>query len=352
MNNILLICPDTPERTLALTPALSILKRNFPRAQISVISAYPWLFKNNSAVFKTMPIMGISKLYPLLKEEKYDLLILTKPIFKYAFAAFMAGIKRRIMPYSPFTALFAGTSVKIDGKSKAQDINIALLKPLFIYFFPAKSQLFIDKAEDNAALDLLKEAGISPKEKFVCMFPGASAPHLNCGKEFYAKLNDKTALKHKELKVLLVAADKQSSHTVNEIFWLCIKKPAVIRTAPDIAVLSAIIARSEGIIGGCGLPAHLAAALGKKAIVFAPLKAEEFLDMPAPVSALIKPKEQQCESSCLGDCRAFCLKEISLTQTCEVFDTIFAQKSKKNKGIFNEERTVGLFNNKTRRKKS
>lgn len=296
--------------------------------------------------------MGPGKLYALLKEEKYDLLILTKPILKYALAAFAAGIKRRIMPYSAFTALFAGTSVKVDGKSKAQDINITLLKPLFIYFFPAKSQLFIDKDEDAAALDLLKEAGIAIKDKFVCMFPGASSPHLNCGKEFYAKLNDKTALKHKDLKILFLASDKQSSHTVNEIFWLSIKKPAVIRTAPDISVLSAIIARSEGIIGGCALPAHLAAALGKKAIVFAPLKAEDFLDIPSPVSALIKPKAQKCEGNCLGNCRAFCLKEVSLTQTCEVFDTIFAQKSKNNKGIFNEERTVGLFNNKTRRKKS
>ena len=352
MNNILLICTDTPERTLALTPALSILKRNFPRAQISVISDYPGLFKNNSAVFRALPVMGIGKLYALLKEEKYDLLILTKPIFKYAFAAFAAGIKRRIMPYSALTALFAGTSVKVDGKTKPQDINIALLKPLFIYLFPAKSQLFVDKTEDAAALDLLKEVGISAKDKFVCIFPGAKAPHLNCGKEFYAKLNDKTAIKHQELKILFIATDKQSSHTVNEIFWLTIKKPAVIRTAPDISILSAVIARSEGIIGNCGLPAHLAAALGKKAIVFAPLKAEDFLEMPSPVSALIKPKAQQCEGSCLGDCRAFCLKEISLTQTCEVFDTIFAQKSKKNKGIFNEERTVGLFNNKTRRKKS
>lgn len=352
MNNILLICRDTPERTLALTPALSILKRNFPRAQISVISNYLWLFKNNSAVFRSFPIMGPGKLYALLKEEKYDLLILTKPILKYALAAFAAGIKRRIMPYSPFTALFAGTSVKVDGKSKAQDINITLLKPLFIYFFPAKSQLFIDKDEDAAALDLLKEAGIAIKDKFVCMFPGASSPHLNCGKEFYAKLNDKTALKHKDLKILFLASDKQSSHTVNEIFWLSIKKPAVIRTTPDISVLSAIIARSEGIIGGCALPAHLAAALGKKAIVFAPLKAEDFLDIPSPVSALIKPKAQKCEGNCLGNCRAFCLKEVSLTQTCEVFDTIFAQKSKNNKGIFNEERTVGLFNNKTRREKS
>lgn len=296
--------------------------------------------------------MGPGKLYALLKEEKYDLLILTKPILKYALAAFAAGIKRRIMPYSAFTALFAGTSVKVDRKSKAQDINITLLKPLFIYFFPAKSQLFIDKDEDAAALDLLKEAGIAIKDKFVCMFPGASSPHLNCGKEFYAKLNDKTALKHKDLKILFLASDKQSSHTVNEIFWLSIKKPAVIRTAPDISVLSAIIARSEGIIGGCALPAHLAAALGKKAIVFAPLKAEDFLDIPSPVSALIKPKAQKCEGNCLGNCRAFCLKEVSLTQTCEVFDTIFAQKSKNNKGIFNEERTVGLFNNKTRRKKS
>ena len=352
MNNILLICPDTPERTLALTPALSILKRNFPRAQISVMSDYPWLFKNNSAVSKSRPLVGAGKLYRLIKEEKYDLLILTKPVFKYAFTAFLAGVKKRIMPYSIFTALFAGDSVKTEGKNKARDINISLLKPLFIYFFPAKSHLAIDKEEDSSAVQLLKEAGISPQDKFVCLFPGAKAPHLNCSKEFYAKLNDKIALKHKELKVLLLAGTEKDSHTANEIFWLCIQKPAIIRNAPDIAALSAIIARSEGIIGNCELPGHLAAALGKKSLIFAPLKAEEFLDIPVPHSVLIKPKAQKCANICLENCQAFCLKETSLTETCEAFDTLFARNKKNRKGIFNEERTVSLFNNKTGRAKS
>lgn len=291
-----------------------------------------------------MPLQTAPKLYALLKEEKFDLLILTRPSLKYALTAFAAGVKKRIMPYNFYTSVLADTPVKTEPGQKAQERFIALLKPLFIYSFPAERKIFINKQEDAQAVQILKEAGLEEKAKFVCLFPGAKRAHLNCGKEFYAKLNDKIALKHKNLKLLLIAAEKEDSHTVNEIFWRSIKKPAIIRQAPGEALLSAVIARSQGVIGGCGLPAHLAAALGKKSIVFAPLKAEEFFDIP-PCTALIKPKTQKCEGSCLKNCRAFCLKNVTLTQSLEVFDKIFTQKNSPKKGIFNEERTFSLFNN-------
>ena len=344
MNNILLICPDAPEKLIALTPALSILKRNFPRAQISVISPQPWFFKNNSAVFSSMPLPRSHKLYRLLKEEKYDLLILTKPSFKYALAAFLAGVKKRIMPHNFYTSFLADAPVRTEAGQSAEKFFISLLKPLFVYLFPAERKIFVSKREEEQASEILKRAGLEAKDKFICLFPGAKRAHLNCGKEFYAKLNDKIALKHKNLKILLTAAGKEDIHTANEIFWRCIKKPAIIREVPDLDVLSAVIAYSQGVIGGCSLPAHIAAALGKKSIVFAPLKAEIFLDIP-PASAIIKPKPQPCEGDCLKTCRACCLKSITLAQTYEVFDKIFTQKNSPKKGIFNEERTFSLFNN-------
>lgn len=344
MNNILLICHDAPEKLIALTPALSILKRNFPRAQISVISPKPWFFKNNSAVFSSMPLPRTHKLYRLLKEEKYDLIILTNPYLKYALAAFLAGVKKRIMPQNFYTSFLADVPVRTEPGKKAEDLFISLLKPLFVYLFPAERKIFIGKREEELSAEILKQAGLEAKDKFICLFPGAKRAHLNCDKEFYAKLNDKIALKHKNLKILLIPTDKEDTHTANEIFWRCIKKPVIIREILDCDVLSAVIARSQGVIGGCALPAHIAAALGKKSIVFAPLKAEDFLDIP-PASAIIKPKSQPCEGSCLKICRACCVKNITLTQTVEVFDRIFTQKNNPKKEIFNEEKTFSLFNN-------
>lgn len=340
----MLICSDTPEKLIALTPALSILKRNFPRARISVMSPSPWFFKNNSSVYNSMPLPSSHKLYSLIKEEQFDLLIITKPSLKYSLAAFLAGVKKFITPHNFYTSILADTPVKTEPGIKTEGLFINLLKPLFVYLFPAERKIFIDKREDEQAVKILKEAGLAEKDKFICLFPGAKTPHLNCDKDFYAKLNDKIALRRKNLKILLLMADKKDSHTVNEIFWRCIKKPAIIREVLGYDSLSAVIARSQGIIGGCALPAHIAAALGKKSIIFAPFKAEDFLDIP-PASAIIKPKPQPCEGNCLKTCRAYCLKNITLTQTVEVFDKIFTQKSTPKKGIFNEERTFSLFNN-------
>lgn len=345
MNNILLICPDTPENIISLTPSLSILKRNFPLAKISVCSPCPWFFKNNPSVNAALPLMGFRALYHLLKEEKYDLFILTKPNFKYALAAFLARIPKRIAPHNFYTSILSNTPVKIEEKAKAQEINLNLLKPLFIFSFPAKTQLFTSKQEDSAAGQSLELCGITEKDKFVCVFPGAKKPHLNASKDFYGKLIDKVHLNRKDLKILLIAAQKEEFHTVNEIFWRCIKKPAVIRQAPSPEDLTALIKRSEGICGAAALPAHIAAALGKKSIIFAPFKAEDSLCMPPASSAIIRPKKTHCAGLCAKECPTNCLKELSATQAFEVFDKIFTRKKQAKTGIFNDERTLSLFDN-------
>lgn len=341
MNNILLICRDTPQNTLALTSAVTILKRNFPKAKISVASLYPWIFRNNPAVFKALQLGGAGSLFSVLRQDSYDLAILTKPSLPYAAVLYASKIPKRFMPDAFYSNFLATNKIQIQGLPIKQ-AYLELLKPLFVFMFPAKEQLYISKRDDADAINILSEAGINQTDKFVCLFPAAVQQQLNADKDFYAKLIDKISAKHPDIKLLLAAENQKDLHTVNEIFWLTIKKPAIIRKILSPELLSAIISRSKGVISGCTLPAYIASALGKKTIVFVPLNAEKFFPLPYN-STVIKPKNNNCGGNCLEACPAFCLKDISLEHTLKVFDTIFAPAKKR--GIFNDEGTFGFFNN-------
>ena len=341
MNNILLICRDTPQNTLALTPAITILKRNFPKVKISVVSLYPWIFRNNPSVFKALQLGGAYSLFSVLREDSYDLAILTKPAFAYAAALYAARIPKRLMPTTFYGKFLATQQIKTQGLP-IKKAYLEMLKPLFVFMFPAKERLYTSKQDDACATDILQQAGINKTDKFICIFPAAQKTHLNATKDFYAKLIDKLSDKRPEIKLLLTAENKKDLHTLNEIFWLSIKKPSIIRQALSPELLNAIIARSKGTISGCTLPSYLSAALGKKAIVFTPLKAEQFFSLPES-SVPIKPKNNSCCGNCLKDCQSLCLKDISLEHTLKVFDTIFAPAKKR--GIFNEEGTFGFFDN-------
>ena len=341
MKNILLICRDTPQNTLALTPAITILKRNFPKAKISVVSLYPWIFSNNPAVFKAFQLGTAAGLFSVLKEDYYDLAILTKPSLSYAATLYAAAVPKRFMPDAFYAKFLATEQIKTQGLP-AKQAYLELLKPLFIFMFPAKEHLYISKQDDARAADILQQANIDQRDKFICFFPAAPIPQLNTSKDFYAKLIDKLSNKKPDIKLLLMAENKKDLQTVNEIFWLTIKKPSIIRQCLAPELLNAVIARAKGVISGCSLPAYISVALDKKTIVFAPPKAEKFFPLPEGCTA-IKPKDIACTGNCLEDCQGLCLKEISLEHTLKVFDTIFTPAKKR--GIFNEEGTFGFFDN-------
>ena len=341
MNNIILICNDTPENTLALTPSISILKRNFPRVKISVVSKYPWIFKDNPCVNKALELNGATKLYALLTQDEYDLAILNTPSLKYALALYLAKIPKRFMGESFYSRFFATTAVETKNLS-AQQANLAFLNPLFIFLYPAKQELFISKEDDAKAATLLEEAGLNKKDKIICLFAGCKKPYLNADKEFYAKLIDRLSARREDIKILLMAENKKDLHTINEIFWLTIKKPAIIREVLPPQLIGALTARAKGVIGGCSLGTYIAGALNKKSIVFAPLKAEDFLTLPQGCTVL-KPRNRGCQADCIKTCKDSCLKEISLARTLDCFDKTFPPAKKQ--GIFNEEGSFTLFNN-------
>lgn len=340
MNNIILICNDTPENTLAITPSVSILKRNFPRVKISVASKYPWIFKDNPCVYKSLELNGAAKLYALLRQDDYDLAILTTPSFKYAAAVYLAKIPKRFMGESFYSRFLATTAVDIKNLP-AQKASLAFLNPLFIFLYPAGQELFISKEDDAKAAAVLEESGLNKKDKIICLFTGGKEPNLNADKEFYAKLIDRLSARREDIKFLLIAENKKDLHTINEIFWLTIKKPAIIREALPPQLIAAVTARAKGVIGGCSLGTYMAGALNKKSIVLSPLKAEEFFTLPQGCTVL-KPRERACQANCIKNCKAGCIKEISLARALECFDKTFPPAKKQ--GIFNDEGTFSLFN--------
>ena len=348
MNNILLISTGTIAEVLAITPALSVLKRNFPAADIAVLTDRPDIFKNNPSVKEVIEPQSFFQLLKKVKSLKPDLAILFTPSPKYAALIAAAKIKKRIAAHNILTDIFMTSAVKSalpHGEHKAK-LNIELLNPLFIFAFPATPGLYVSKKENEWAKKYLSDIGILPNDKFVCINPGSPRTHLNWPKQSYATLIDNIAVNYPTLKVLLICNGKSEVSTANEIYWRAIRKPFILREMLPLNNFISLLNRASVVISNYSAPSHIAAALGKPTITFYPALESSLIIKPYPGTAhVLEPKKEKCKKCKDKECLQYCMRDISVTQTQEVFDKMVAGIIKQKKGVLDESGTFSFFDN-------
>lgn len=348
MNNILLISTGTIAEVLCVTPALSVLKRNFPAADITVLTDRPDIFKNNPSVKEILQPQSFVALLKKFKAGKFDLAILFTPSLKYSLLIFMARIAKRIAPHNFYTDNLMTNPVKstLPAGAHMVKVNMELLSPLFIFSFPAKPVLYVSKKENEWAKKYLSDIGILPKDKFICINPGSPRTHLNWPKQHYATLIDNIAVKYPQIKVLLICNGKSEVSTANEIYWRSIRKPFILREMLPLNNFISLLNRANMVISNYSAPAHIAAALGKKVITFYPaLESSAIIKPYSDTATVLEPKKEKCKKCQDKDCLQYCMRDISVAQTEEVFDKMIADVIKQKKGVLDGEGTFGFFDN-------
>lgn len=344
MNNILLICFGKISEVLSVTPAISVLKRNFPFAKITVLTNKEDILKNNSAVKEIIKPQSFTANLKNIKAQKYDMAIIFKPSFKYSLITALAGISKRIS-ITNFYNKFLMTN-PVPPASDIYKQNTDLLSPLFIYSFPAKPILYVSKKENEWAKKYLSDIGILPSDKFVCINPASPKQHLNWPKEKYAALIDNIGMKYPTVKILLTATTKKEMSASNEIYWRSIRKPFILRETLPLNNFISILSRASIVISNYSAPSHISAALGKPTISFYPALEGNSLLKPYPGTAYImEPSRPKCKECKDNFCVQYCLSDISLSQTEAVFDKIITDILKERKGVFNESGTFSFFDN-------
>ncbi len=348
MNRILLICRGNTPQTLAVTPALTILKRNFPKAHITVLAPQERtdIFKNNPSVSEVWSFAPFTALLKQIRAGKFNLVILFTPTFKTALLTLLGAIPKRIAPHNFYTDNLVTNAVKInpDLQKPLHQKYIDLLAPLFIYTVPLTPKLYVSKKEDEWAQKYLQDIGILPREKFVCINPSSPSEHLNWPKENYAAFIDKITMEYPSLKVALICHTKKEINTAQEIYWRSIRKPYILREDFSLNNFISILNRSSVVISNYSAPSHIAAALGKPVIAFFPsLQNDDILKPYGPNVTVLEPAREKCLKCDVNHCFNYCLTDIGMDKALSAFDLVAKRIVKGSNKVLCDAEDAPLF---------
>ncbi len=240
---------------LLFSPALKLIRREFPEAKITLIvlkDAFKYLYDNSDKVDEVMiikekkypGIINKIKLILNLRKKRFDLSVITFPSnrIEYNLLTFLAGAKYRIAnryPLKYWKSLSFLQNCKIPVNMNIHDLeqNLNLLKPLDINLNIDK-KIYLEVSDDNRkrASEFLEGIGLNSEEVIIGFHPGSSTERGMVFKRWkedkFAELGKKL-IKEFGVKILIFGGEEEEklkenlknligegSYTVSEISLL------------------------------------------------------------------------------------------------------------------------------------
>ncbi|GHT42717.1 putative glycosyltransferase [Bacteroidia bacterium] len=249
-----------------------------------------------------------------------------------ALLTFFAGIPTRIGPRSKIWALFLTKSIRQRrslGEKHEADYNSALLKPLFVYYHPAKTKIFVPKKDDIKAKNYLKENyGIDMFDDLVFMHPGSKGSSLNWPAANYALLARKIMQSYPTVKLMLTGGPEERSLLEDIAGKAKPFTPFELKDSLPLEDFIALINQCAVFISNSTGPLHIAAALGKKTLSF-------FTNIKACLPrrwgpygkghAVLQPPAEKCSSK-NHKCTEECMHLISVDAAFDAFSKLLKDK--------------------------
>lgn len=336
---------------LMLTPAVSVLKKQFPEAKItvvvhkgteSVITANPHIDKiivfdrslKKQGLFKN--ISGQLKLVSDIRKTKPDLCIELTGGDRGAIISFVSGAKVRIgygkrkkgmlFRDSLFTDVYEGDDVS----EHAAQSNLNVLREIGIGAdvkdYPLK--LYVSDSARDEADSLFKKHSISSDDFIVFVHP-VSRWFFKCwDDEKVAKVCD--YLKEKYNAVILFSGGpaEKEKNKINNIINLCKNKDKVIDLSGQLSLetLSAVLQSSTVFFGVDTALMHMASALKKPLVVlFGPTGSHNWGPLN-PEAIVLKKEELECmpcgKAGCDDSKKSRCLEMIEVREVTDSFDKL------------------------------
>jgi heptosyltransferase II len=252
------------------TPALSILRREFPDAGIDVLSGPNGeeIFSNHPFVAKFILYDKFSKLQSkkylirALRKNRYDLIIdLRNSLFP-----FLIGSRYRTAVVYPFSR---------DNRAvHKKEEHLFKLKELGLDIDGAQFAFYIDSIDEAFVKDLLANSGI--KKDFVVVSPGAKSHIKRWTKEGFGFVCDRII---DELNCdVIMAGDRKDKEIIFGINSIMKNKKAIdLSSKLNLRQLGALIERSRLLITNDSAPMHIGHAVGAKVLaIFGPTDPEKY----------------------------------------------------------------------------
>lgn len=325
---ILLVRTDRIGDLVSITPAISVLRKNFPHAYIAVLASEyaSGVLKNNPDVDEVLIKKDFRSTLKLVKEKRFDTAVV---FFLDLFAGalvFLARIPVRIGPVSKIWAIFLNKRIKQNRSSVEKhevEFNLDLLKPLFVFYYPTAPKIFVPAKNNAAARKYLKETfNFSPSDKIIIVHPGSLGSARNWPAAHYTLFLQSALRAYPKYKFLLTGGPQEQPMLAK--ISLSVPQAAVLKDGLDLEAFIAIINQCKLFISNSTGPLHIAVALGKKTLSFYPMLKGCMPFRWGPYGQghiVLQPDIKQCPK-CHKNCGVECMSLISPAQALEALDTL------------------------------
>lgn len=321
LRRILVVRPDNIGDVVLLGPSLRVLRREAPRARITLLASpagseaaalLPWVdavLAERVSWQALPPALGVDaeaerRLVGRLTSGSFDAALLftsfSQTPWPAAHACLMAGIPIRAGQAADFggAVLTHRVAPAADGAHQA-DRNLHLLAGLGLPVGREDGRLAVEipRAARLEARALLAGIGIGPGHRYLVLAPGASAAARRYPAERFAAVAARLRRRLPGITPVLVGTARDASHLA------AVRDALGVRSLLDrtsVPVLAAVIAGARAVVTSHSAPMHLADATGVSVVALFSGTDRRSEWAPRDVPAIVLGHEPAC-----APCRAF-----------------------------------------------
>jgi lipopolysaccharide heptosyltransferase II len=295
------------------TPVAEVLKRNYPKSRVTMlVSPYTEdLLQNNPWVDEVITddntgFKGLLKSIKILREGKFDVVVLLRPTLRLAFLLFFSGIKVRIgTGYRAYQFLFNYKIYQHRKTIKKHELeyNLDMLAPLGVSFEKILPKIYLSPEEENYSRQIYDDLDIKKDDIKIVIHPGSGGSSLNYPLEKFAILADKL-IEELSAKIILTGNKKELMQSEKMKSWMKYQ-PFDLTGKTELRHLCSLLKGADLLISNSTGPMHIATAVGTPIVaLFSPLQVaspirwgpygeENEVIMP-PVDTCFKCEFQKC----------------------------------------------------------
>ena len=304
IGKILIIRTDGIGDLLNSTPAIALLRQNYPSAEITVL-ARPLnasILIGNPDVDRVIvfdkkgehrQVSAQIQFYRTLRREKFHLVVAMQTATLPHLIAFLSGASFRLGRYqkrfkSTLTHTWRGKYRK--GETHEVDRNLALVKLVCNGEGTRKLVLNLLPDEISDAETYLTSSGVKNDDFLIGIHPGGSSYDKQWPEKQYAELADRLVQQY-SAKILLLhgPVEEDLAHNIQR----AMQSKAIIYAPKTIRELAALLSQSNMFVCNDSGPMHLAAALDIPTVaIFGPT--DHVAWRPMSVNASVVRRDMPC----------------------------------------------------------
>jgi len=296
ITSILVVRTDKIGDVALTTPAISALRKRFPKARITgVVSPVA------AEIYRSSPhldshivldpnlyfgFLGFWQLVRRFRNEKAQVVVVFQATMKVALAVLFSGARMRIGPWSKWWSWFCYNYGRRQNRSAVEmheaDYNIQLLRELGVTVADTweKSHLLVREDAKLESTRFFAEKGLARRFKTVAIHPGMAGSALNWPESHYINLGRRLLRRYN----VIVTGGPGEGALVERVFQGIARQqnynpdsPAFTKYVGEkgLGEFIALLDKCDGVVSPSTGPMHLAVALGKLVVtIFPPIKVQ------------------------------------------------------------------------------